>query len=149
MLGRSGTVADVHRRGMRKSVARAGDEILEDVIGIQRKRLIAFVEHAAFGDVLAMKADRDQSPGDLLRGGGERVLALVLAEVQLCRRGHDHLDHAVGELARNELIKPDAMKARVLLANREKNLFPGGLIDQWSLLRAATIGRRAGRTLGR
>ena len=36
------------RRGrVRQAVARAGHEVVEDVIRIQRQRLIAFVEHAA------------------------------------------------------------------------------------------------------
>ena len=146
----AGRIADVDRGSVRQAIARAGDEIIEDVVGVQRQELVAFIEHAALGDVLAMKADRGQPTGHLLCGGGERMLALVLAEVQLCRGLHDHLHDAVGELPRDKLIEPHAMQARMLLADDLKNLFPGGLVEQWSLLRAATIGRHhAGRALGR
>src|SRR5687767_1823177 len=97
-----------------------------------------------------MKAHRDQSPGDLLRGRRKRMLALVLAEVELRDGRHDHLHDAVGELPWRELIEPRTVQARMIATNQQENLFPGGLVEQWGLLRAAAIGRHhTGRALGR
>jgi hypothetical protein len=92
-------LGDGDRGRVGQAVAGAGDEILEGVIGIERQRLIAFVEDAAAGQVFAVKGDGDEAAGDLLGGGGEGLLALVLAEVELRGRGDGDLDDAVGELA--------------------------------------------------
>jgi hypothetical protein len=56
-------------RGVREAIAGAGDEVLEDVIGIERERLIASVENAAAREVLAVKAHRDEPAVTCLCGG--------------------------------------------------------------------------------
>src|SRR5205085_11441927 len=102
---------------VRQAVARTGDEAVEHVVGIERQRLIALVEHAAARKVVTAKTHRDEPAGHLLRGSGKRLLALALAETHLRGRADGYLDNAVRQLARHHLIEPDTMKARVLIAN--------------------------------
>ena len=71
-----------------------------------------------------MEADGDQPAGDSLGGGGERLLALALAEVELRGRGDGHLDDAVGELPRNHFVEPDAVEAGMLGADVLEDLLP-------------------------
>ena len=43
----AGLLGDGDAGGVRQAVAGAGDEVLEDVIGVERQRLVAFVEDPA------------------------------------------------------------------------------------------------------
>ena len=87
-----------------------------------------------------MEADRDQPPGHLLGGGGERLLALALAEVELRRRADGDLDDAVGQLPRRQLVEPDAVEARVLASDDVEDFLPGGRIE--TARAAAELARR-------
>jgi hypothetical protein len=87
-----------------------------------------------------MKTNRDQSARYLLRRRCEGLLALALAEIQLRRRGDEHLDDAVGQLPRHELVKPDAVEAGVLGANTLKDLLPDNWVNTGGVLRAAGRG---------
>src|SRR4051812_43497587 len=114
---------------MRQTVARAGDEVVERVIGIEQEWLIAFVEDAAAGKVIAMKADSDQSAGQRLSCGRERLLTLALAEIQLSGRRDGNLDDAVGELPRAHLIEPGAIKSWMLQPHGLQDALPDRLIE--------------------
>jgi hypothetical protein len=84
-----------------------------------------------------VKTDRDEPARHLLRSGCERLLALALAEVQLCGRDDEHLDDAVGQLPRHELVEPDPIEAGVLGANSLQDLLPDGWVNTGGFLRAA------------
>jgi hypothetical protein len=131
---------DSDARGVRETIARAGDEIFERVIGIEKQRLIAFIEDSAARKIVAVKRHRDETVGDLLRGVGERLLALVLAEVQLRGRLNGRLNHAVGDSARDELIEPDSIQARMLRADVFEDFLPDGWIES-SRFNGAARGR--------
>src|SRR5439155_26006746 len=123
-------IADGDGGRVRQAIARAGDEVLEDVVGVERERLIALVEDTAAREVLAVKAHRDQSSGHRLRRGGERLLALPLAEVELRGRRHRDLDDAVGQLPRHHLIEPDAIEAWMVEPHVLEDALPGGGIER-------------------
>ena len=123
---------DRHARRMRQAITRPRHELFEHIIWIQRQRLIALIEHAALGDVLAVKAHRDQPSRRRLRSLRKGLLALALAEVELGRGRDGDLDDAVGQLPRRHLIEPDAVEARVMHANAGKNALPQAWI-KWML----------------
>ncbi len=52
----AGLLGDGHRRGVGKTIARAGYEMFENVIRIEREWLVSFIEHAAARQVVAVKA---------------------------------------------------------------------------------------------
>jgi len=139
-------LGDCNARGVRQAIARAGDELLENIIGIQRQRLIAFVENSTALKVVAVKTDGDEPAGDRLRGLRKRLLTLALAEVQLRRRRHRDLDYAVGQLTGRQLIEPDTIQAGVLVAHRLEDLLPNRG-SKWNrfMRRSATRGRLARR----
>src|SRR4051794_25106892 len=92
---------------------------------MKRERLVEVVKDPATArQVLTMEADRQQPAGDCLSRGGERLLALALAEVQLRRGLHSHLDYAVGQLAWQHLVEPDPIERRVLHSNHVENALP-------------------------
>ena len=63
---------------MPKAIAGAGHKILEHIIRIQRDGLIRVVKNAAGGQIIAVKADRDESLRNSLSRVGEWLLALTL-----------------------------------------------------------------------
>jgi hypothetical protein len=76
----SGLFGNGQRRRMRQPIAWAGDEIFEDVIGIERERLVSFIEDPAARKIVAVKADGDSRPVSAWAAIGEGLLALALAE---------------------------------------------------------------------
>jgi len=130
-------LADGDGRCVRQPVARTGNKMIEDVIRAERQRLIALVEHAAARKVLTVKSDRDESAGHLLCRRGEGLLTLTLAEIQLSGRGDEHLNDAVGQLPRHQLVEPDTIEAGMLGANSLEYLLPGGWVNTGGVLRAA------------
>jgi len=125
------------RRRVRQPVARPGDEILEDVVGIQGQRLFALIEHAAAGKIVAMEADGNQLPRHRLRRVSEGLLALALAEVELGGRVDRGLNHAVGELPGRNLVKPGPMQGGMLGADVTEDLPPDGGVQCGDFQRAA------------
>ena len=83
-------------------IARPRNKILNQIIRIQWQWLIQIIEHAPFGQIVAIKTDCDQPSRDLLRLISESLLALPLAEIQLRNSFDARLDDAVGKLAGNE-----------------------------------------------
>ena len=71
-----------------------------------------------------MKRDGNQTADDLLRGDRKWSLALPLAEIELCHRWDDDLNHAVGDLAGNQLIEPDPVETGVLMAHLLEDALP-------------------------
>jgi len=149
---------DGDARRVGEPVARADDEVLEGVVRAEDQGLILVVEHAARGGhVLAMEADGDEACEDDLRRLREGLLALALAEVELCRRGDAHLDDAVVELARGELVEPRAVEARVLGADDLEDFLPARGVEDGGgrggggggFLRAAWSGLARWRRVGR
>jgi hypothetical protein len=130
IISRARLFADSDACGMRQSVAGTGDEIFEDVIGVEGQRGIPFVEDAAAGKIFAMEADSDQSASDGLGNAGEWLLALALAKVQLRGRRDEHLDHAIGELPGDQLVKPDAVQSRMRGTDAAQDLLPNRSIHR-------------------
>jgi hypothetical protein len=81
IISRAGLFADGDAGGVGESVAGAGDEVFEDVIGVEGQRSIPFIKDAAAGEIFAMEADGEQATGDSLGDAGEWLLALALAEI--------------------------------------------------------------------
>ena len=131
-----------------QAVAWAGDEILEHVIGVQRKRLLAFVEDAPARQCGAVETHCHEAAGDGLSGGGERLLALALAKIELRLRRHRHLNDAVGQLPRTHLVEPGAIQRRMVRSHLMKDLLPdGGFQTNWLLSAATGVARE--RHVGR
>jgi hypothetical protein len=145
----AGLLGDGDAGGVGEAVIGAGDEVVEDVVGVEREGLVPFVEDAAVREVVAVKGDGDEAAGDRLGRNGEGLLALALAEIELRGVGDRDLNHAVGELARDHLVEPDAVESRVLGSDDLQHLSPDGRV-KGGRLRSAARGQFARRRrLGR
>jgi len=111
---------------VRQAIAGAGDEIVEDVIGIERQRLVGIVEDATGGKVVAMKGDGDEAAGEGLGGGRKGLLALVLAEIELGGAVDQDLNDAVGQLPWLQLVEPDPIEGGMLHAHMLEDSLPEG-----------------------
>lgn len=109
---------------MAETIAGAGDEIFKDIIRIQGDRLIGIIKDTTGGKIVAMKTDGNQPLGDGLRGVGEGLLTLALAEVELCDFLYCDLNHAVGELTRHHLGEPFAIQRGMVQSNVLENALP-------------------------
>src|SRR5437868_15463940 len=115
---------------MRQAVARSGDKVAEGVVWVQRQRLLGFIKDSTARQVVAVETDRHQPPRHLLGGGGEGLLALALAEVELGSGLNRDLNHARRQLPGDELVEPDAVKRRVLRTDRGEDPLPGRRVER-------------------
>ena len=123
------------------------------VEAVQRDRLVVVVEDAAGGQVIAVERDGHQPPRDRLCRTRERLLALALAKIELRQLRHGDLNHPVGQLARNQLMKPLSVESWMIDSNVLEDPMPEGVIKH-SCLRipfrrtamcSLTLYRRLGR----
>ena len=97
---------------VRQAVARAGHELVERVVGVERQRHVAVgVDTRPRGRRSQWKLTATSRPVTAWAAAVNGCLALALAEVQLGRRFDRDLDHAVRQLPGHHLVEPDAVDA--------------------------------------
>ena len=91
--------------------------------------LVGFVEDSA-GAGFEVEDDGGEAAGDGLGGGGEGLLALVLAEEHLGGGGDLDVNDAVGHEARGHLVEPGAGQVGVLGAHGLEDVSPESRIER-------------------
>ena len=130
-----------------QAIARAGDEVVEDVVGREHHVpvMIAEAGERAAGVRGGNEAHGDQRAGNRLRGLVEHVAAFAGEILLLDGGGHAYAQHAAGELDRDDFGKPLAQVGGMKLPQVLERFFPHTLREAGGIERGHGDSRRAGR----
>ena len=118
VVGPAWLFGDRHGSCVGELVARASDKAVKSVVGIERQRRFAIdAAGSARGRLLQWKLTDTSRPVTACAAGGEGLLALALAEIELGGRPDRDLDDSVGQLPRRHFLEPDAVQSRMLDAD--------------------------------
>ena len=118
-------LGDGDARGVRQAVARAGDEVLERVIRVERQRLVAFVEDAAAAGRLSQwKLTATSRPVTCCAAAVNGCWHWLWQKLSWAGGRDGDLDDAVGQLPRRHLVEPDAVEGGVVHADGRQDALP-------------------------